>query len=89
VANERTAARCHYQQAAVCQSYRQLAHLRFASVNDGSGPGVIGPEFATFSAAYVAVLSQVVRSPQYETATRGSTAREILNGVFPLLWTPN
>jgi thymidylate synthase len=47
-----------------------------------TGPGVTGPVFATFSDAYLAVLAQVTGSSQYEIATRGNTAREILNVCF-------
>ena len=51
--------------------------------SDATGPGVVtGPVFATFTDAYLAVLSQVAGSPQYEITTRGNTAREILNVCF-------
>jgi thymidylate synthase len=54
----------------------------FARTNHGSRPGIISPEFATFGDAYLAVLSQLDRCYQYQTATRGNTAREILNASF-------
>lgn len=49
---------------------------------DATGPGVTGPVLATFTDAYLAVLSQVADSPRYEIATRGNTAQEILNMCF-------
>jgi thymidylate synthase len=48
----------------------------------GSSPGVTGPGFATFTDAYLAILSQVASSPRYEIATRGNAAGEILNVCF-------
>ena len=47
-----------------------------------SSSGVTGPAFATFTDAYLAVLGEVAGSPQYEIATRGNTAQEILNVCF-------
>jgi len=47
-----------------------------------SSPGVTGPGFATFTDAYLAILSQVASSPRYEIVTRGNAAREILNVCF-------
>ena len=47
-----------------------------------TGPRVTGSVFATFSDAYLAVLEQVTYSSQHEIATRGNTAREILNACF-------
>ncbi|MDQ2873303.1 MAG: thymidylate synthase [Actinomycetota bacterium] len=51
-------------------------------MSEGRGPETSGPEFATFAAAYLAVLSRVNCSYQYEIATRGNTAREVLNVSF-------
>lgn len=50
----------------------------------GTGREITGPQFATFTDAYLAVLSHVTGSHQYETATRGNTAREILNVCFTI-----
>jgi thymidylate synthase len=47
-----------------------------------TGPEITGPTFATFTDAYLAVLSQVTGCHQYEITTRGHTAREILNVSF-------
>ena len=38
--------------------------------------------FATFTDAYLAVLAQITGSPQYEIATRGNAAQEILHVCF-------
>jgi hypothetical protein len=51
-------------------------------MNEGPGPELTGPAFATFTDAYLAVLSSVTCCHQYETATRGNTAHEILNVTF-------
>jgi thymidylate synthase len=67
-----------------------MQHLKGIAVPDDSGRGrpgasspvVTGPAFATFTDAYLAVLAQVADSPRYEIATRGNTAREILNVCF-------
>jgi thymidylate synthase len=48
------------------------------------GAEVTSPGFATFTDAYIAVLSHLTGSHQYETATRGNTAREILNATFTI-----
>jgi thymidylate synthase len=45
-------------------------------------PLVAGPVFATFTDAYLAILSQVTGSPRYEIAARGNAAQEILNVCF-------
>ena len=51
-----------------------------------SGPGrdITVPAFATFTDAYLAVLSGVTGSHQYEIATRGDSAREVLNVSFTI-----
>ncbi len=70
----------------------RLAHARLhlASMNQGpgsggdAGPEMASPSFATFADAYLAVLSRVTHGHQYQTTTRGNTAREILNASFTL-----
>ena len=51
-----------------------------------SGPGreITVPAFGTFADAYLAVLSGVTGSHEYEIATRGNSAREILNVSFTI-----
>jgi len=45
---------------------------------------VHGPTFASFQAAYVAVLRHVTAACQYETAACGAHAREVLNASFTI-----
>jgi thymidylate synthase len=51
-----------------------------------AGPGreITVPAFGTFADAYLAVLSGVTGSHQYEIATRGNSAREVLNVSFTI-----
>ena len=51
-----------------------------------SGPGreITVPAFGTFTDAYLAVLSGITGSHQYEIATRGNSAHEILNVSFTI-----
>jgi thymidylate synthase len=51
-------------------------------MREGPGSEISGPEFATFAAAYLAVLSRVTCCSQYETVARGNAAREVLNVSF-------
>jgi thymidylate synthase len=51
-------------------------------MREGPGPETSGPEFATFTDAYLAVLSRVTCRHQYETVARGNAAREVLNVSF-------
>jgi thymidylate synthase len=54
-----------------------------ASGTPGSAaPEITAPVFATFTDAYLAVLSRVASCHQYEIDTRGHAAREILNVTF-------
>ncbi|QSB12972.1 thymidylate synthase [Natronosporangium hydrolyticum] len=45
---------------------------------------VHGPTFHTFRAAYVAVLRHIATAHQYETATRGKHALEVVNTSFTI-----
>lgn len=45
---------------------------------------VHGPTFHTFQAAYVAVLRHIATAHQYETATRGKHALEVVNTSFTI-----
>lgn len=45
---------------------------------------VHGPTFHTFQAAYVAVLRHIATAHQYETATRGKHALEVINTSFTI-----
>jgi thymidylate synthase len=49
---------------------------------DATGAELTGPAFATFTDAYLAVLLRIIGDYQYEIATRGNSAREILNVCF-------
>jgi thymidylate synthase len=55
---------------------------RGAGQPEAVGPVVNGPVFASFTDAYLAVLSQITGGHQHEIATRGNTAQEILNVCF-------